>query len=467
MQMLGIAISVVSILSVAHMQLELLAETETNSTSTQTPPADLPSNSTGSRFRPRQKKKRSSGSRIDANTPTIVAVHPPSADITLPLAVSFRGVAGLGHRLFPQSNAYHLAKGLYLNELQIDWGWCYYAGDDNESKGQTDIASHLFGSDKSGNTFVPIPRQQLSPKPQLPLVSFPFIKAIQWETGELKKNSPQKSTTVEFVNEVPHYHDRHYSLSKAMRQQPKFYGKDQSDLQMYQHLAARFQERHSGVQQWKDRLRFDDHTVIGLHIRQGNGEAGDFQSKGRGIQAVPENAWIDNLARLLLNFTETAEIDKVETSKRSILVFLATDSGNVTKLVAKLQQSLAMAADSSNPSISIPKVVTVQQPRIPDGKGVSYQYMFDSKEACLESWVSQMTDMVLLAESDVVIAGQYSSFTQTIPLSYQFEKAKKRKNLQQNKHHRPVTTLFHPVVCCATSELMLQSWSALMIIVNG
>ncbi|KAL3924075.1 MAG: hypothetical protein SGARI_006101 [Bacillariaceae sp.] len=45
-----------------------------------------------------------------------------------------------------------------------------------------------------------------------------------------------------------------------------------------------------------------------------------------------------------------------------------------------------------------------------------------------------MIDMILLAGSDVVIAGQYSSFTQTIPLAYQFEKAKKRKTLPQNNN---------------------------------
>jgi hypothetical protein len=401
----------------------------------------LVSNSTASassRFSRRQnrKKSRSSGGRIDANTPTVVAVRPPPSNIQLPLSVSFRGIAGLGHRLFRQSNTYHLAKGLYLNELTIDWGWCYYTKEGNDGNppnatGQADIASYLFGVDQNGNTVLPIPRQQPTSQPQLPLVSFPFIKAIQWKNDELIQRRQRKPITVEFVNEVTHYNERQYSLAKAIRQHPRFYGKDRSDLEMYQTLVQRFQERHPRVQHWKDKFEFDTHTVIGLHIRQGNGEMGDFQNKGRGIQGVIEEQWIANLAGLLVNFTAGMEDP---TEWKPPLIFLATDSSNATQMVAQLHQHLEQVAGSLHVATSIPKVVTIQQPRVPPGKGVSYQYMFDSTASCLEGWTAQMTDMILLAESDVVVAGQYSSFTQTIPLSFQFTKATamKARDLKNN-----------------------------------
>ena len=468
-QLFGLALLLASILSVLRLHVSLSTEdSSTTWNKDHEVPVDSPqalSNATTSMsLQPRrsshQKKKKTSGKRIDANTPTVIPVHPPPVGVRLPLQVSFRGVAGLGHRLFRQSNAYHLAKGLYLDSIDIDWGWCHYNVEDaddgdkkNSSSGHADIASHMFGGKAGGATTIPIPHQEPSSQRQLPMVSFPFIQAIQWKNDELIKRQQEtsarnsKTTTLDFVNEVTHYNERQYSIAKMMRQTPKFYGKDRSDLEIYQTLVQRFQQRHPRVQYWKQKLQFDNHTVIGLHVRQGNGEKGDFRSKGRGIQGLSEDEWISNLARLLLNFTATTTdtTNNHNAYSKPPMIFLASDSSNATHFVEQLQQDLNRAAHSLSASMTIPHVVTVQQPRIPDGKGVSYQYIFDSKESCLEGWVAQMTDMILLAESDVVVAGQYSSFTQCIPLSYQFAKATARRAKEVNnttKNAFPSTGLF-------------------------
>ena len=51
-----------------------------------------------------------------------------------------------------------------------------------------------------------------------------------------------------------------------------------------------------------------------------------------------------------------------------------------------------------------------------EGAGVSYRFKHATPEACYQSWSNQFMDMTLLSASDTVIAGMYSSFTQSMPL---------------------------------------------------
>ncbi|KAG7342990.1 hypothetical protein IV203_020935 [Nitzschia inconspicua] len=372
----------------------------------------------------KRKRPRNSG-RISADTPVTIPVYPPER-YPLPLKVSFRGVAGIGHRLLRQSNAYHLSKGLYLDSISIGWGWCYSFGD-TKNRSHVTSRAEIFPS-LFGNTTIPIPRQPHG-ELRLPPVNFPFIQAIRWNNTLLKRHNNFQTRSLEFVNEVWQYNERQQSMLNMKRHH--YYGKHASDLEMYQTLVQDFQYRDR-IDYWKESLQFHNHTVIGLHVREGNGEKGDFYSKKRGIQEVSEDEWLSNLAQLLLNFTNSWFINfRNEPLLYPPLIFLATDSSNATRLARQLEHSLARAAiwdpTTTQPSDDfIPRVVTVRQPRVPDGKGVSYEYMFETKEDCLEGWISQMVDMILLAESNVVVAGQYSSFTQSIPLSFQFNKAATR-----------------------------------------
>jgi hypothetical protein len=65
----------------------------------------------------------------------------------------------------------------------------------------------------------------------------------------------------------------------------------------------------------------------------------------------------------------------------------------------------------------------VPQPRIPEGDGIAAMHTHTDAQFCLDTWKSQFVDMVLLAQSDILVAGRYSSFTQSLPRSIQFEKA--------------------------------------------
>jgi hypothetical protein len=263
--------------------------------------------------------------------------------------------------------------------------------------------------------------------------------SIEWNNTMLKTTTNSNTRKLEFINEVFHYSDRQHNLPKMMQQKPKYYGKDVSDVEMYQFLIQQFQHKDR-IEQLKELYEWSERPMrVGLHIREGNGEQGDFMEKNRGITGISEMQWISNVASLIHNFTLSASNDNkshATASKLPPLIFLATDSSNVTDLVNRLQQRLNDAAAASESDTIVPQVVTaMNQPRVPGGKGVSFQYQFQTKELCIDSWIAQFIDQILLGESDVVLAGQYSSFTQTIPLSLQFEKTAKGESIDDNNNN--------------------------------
>ena len=67
-------------------------------------------------------------------------------------------------------------------------------------------------------------------------------------------------------------------------------------------------------------------------------------------------------------------------------------------------------------------VLEWEQPHAAPGAGVyagnAHTTPFDSGDSkCLKTWSAMLTDMILLAESDVLIAGTFSSFSQSMPMS--------------------------------------------------
>ena len=66
--------------------------------------------------------------------------------------------------------------------------------------------------------------------------------------------------------------------------QNNFWGKESSDFQLYEQMMLLFSHQHaSTIQAAMEHTNFTQHTVFGFHIRAGNGEHGDFESKHRGM----------------------------------------------------------------------------------------------------------------------------------------------------------------------------------------
>lgn len=178
-----------------------------------------------------------------------------------------------------------------------------------------------------------------------------------------------------------------------------------SDKQFYRQLRSlfRFNDR---VQSFVDEHRFSERIVVGIHIRAGNGEAGDFKEKERGIRDI--DAWLVNTAKMIHQLTikiRSAYSKEINQQKPlSPLVFIATDDPRVVN-------KLANATSRYNIS-----TVAFPQERLDSGSGVAYNHKWDTNEACREGWVNQFIDATLLGAADVAIAGTYSSFSQSVAL---------------------------------------------------
>jgi hypothetical protein len=382
---------------------------------------------------------------VKKNEETKSSSSSSSSSPRIPLKVSHKAVSGLGHRLMRQVSAWHFAKMVQAPTLDVDWGWCQSNGS------HIAIFDHLFGN----NTSIPIPTDAGAAK-----VSLPYIKEIRWDrnqlaaaggvTGQRQNNAnvndnataaaaaateaapPQPLPVLEFhfINDVAQYTHKSIFITKLVKQEPQFYGKDQSDEEFYSILRSKFRFMDR-VRSFQQQHAFADYTVLGLHLRLGNGESNDFVVKNRGIStSIGQKQWLSNLGNVIVTFW----IDYLRSTSvadgRPPLVFLSTDSSDpqrvINDLKAGIKAAVANRTKDDEKNLDIP-VVTVPQPLIPEGKGVSYSFKFETKEECIESWIAQFVDMVLLTESDVVLPGLYSSFTQTMPLSYHLSKRDRQR----------------------------------------
>jgi hypothetical protein len=165
-----------------------------------------------------------------------------------------------------------------------------------------------------------------------------------------------------------------------------------SDVEYYESLRNRFRHRKLVERFVED--KFAGHTVLGMHIRAGNNETGNFVKKHRGIDNVDE--WIQNMV------TQLKKVAK-DTPKPP-LVYLATDTESLIPLITA-------ALDGIIP------VVTLPQDRPVDGVQFgSVGAVQTEGDTCLDGWKNTVMDMVLLSHADIVIAARPSSFVQSMPM---------------------------------------------------
>jgi hypothetical protein len=293
----------------------------------------------------------------------------------IPLNITYRACCGLGHRLARQAAAYHLAVGLKLTKLNVFWV---------PSCGVNGLFAELFGTD-----YIPINKNIK--------ISFPFEHGWLDRSTKTKTNSTEEEIAHWTISNEPPGYNRIPTgdgYKEQVYAEVAMY-RTMMDMFVYKDRIKSFQQRHS----------FDNHTVIGLHVRHGNGETGDFSRKGRQMK-VPEELWFANVASMLYNYIR---ID-ARFQRKPPMIFLATDGP------LRLQEMLSSCLNHEVPVVMFP------QNRVEEGNGVSYD---KNEKDCVGSWASQLIDMIILAQSDMVIAGQYSSFSESLPLSVQFDKVRK------------------------------------------
>eukprot|EP00536_Pseudo-nitzschia_multiseries_P016369 jgi/Psemu1/45932/gm1.45932_g len=221
-----------------------------------------------------------------------------------------------------------------------------------------------------------------------------------------------------------------------------------SDERFYRQLRStfRFNDR---IKSFVKTHKFAKRIVVGVHVRAGNGERGDFQIKKRGIQNpdVFYKNMVDTI-RLLIGkmqqaaaaavaaaaveaTTPTAQQQQQQKLLEPPLVFVATDDPAVLDVLTKL---LREDSNNNNNTIdggvaTVVEVVSFPQTHMETGKGVTFKKQeFESNEQCRENWISQIVDSLILGMADALVCARYSSFTQSMPLMTLFSDSIRAQN---------------------------------------
>jgi hypothetical protein len=267
-------------------------------------------------------------------------------------SVEYRACCGLGHRMNKLADAHYIAHKRNIG-LRVFFGFC------NET---TEVFHHFFGAQ---------PLSELA-------------------------NVTDLGRTLKINNEVPCFNRFKRTGNASECKCPTEY--IEQTERFYSSLMKRFEGRQE-IQNFKKRNHFDNHTVIGLHIRAGNGETGDFVEKNRGIRN--STAWIRSMTSMILNISR-------DWTEEPPLLFIATDTAS-------------MVQDFRHELSGKIKVLDYHQERVTSGGGVVFGEHGSRKsptgDQCINNWKNIFMDMMLLASTDFLIAGRPSSFTQSLPMS--------------------------------------------------
>ena len=299
----------------------------------------------------------------------------------------YRGVSGLGHRLVRMSAMYHTARIYKILHLHVSWGWD--CGEDEE--GNPDIFDHLFGL----SPMLTDPRTNLVPYGQ----ALPSEHEGMWKFAI-------KNEELRIVNGVPGYKlfsACEWLVNRTTLTPRAVLEKTVSDEQFYRQLFGVFRFRNT-VQRFVERHAFAERRVLGIHVRAGNGE--DFKDQKRGFHRGFRDLdlWIRNVADSIQRLVQDMQGNRTSPAPEKLppLLFVATDDHEVLDKLANATSALGF------------ETLGFPQHRLEHGKGVTFTST--DKSTCHATWVAQFTDAALLGVADAVVAGRYSSFTQSLPL---------------------------------------------------
>lgn len=227
-------------------------------------------------------------------------------------SVDYFACCGLGHRLLRMSLAHYVAKQKGFS-LRSFWGWC-------GEKQPIEVFSYLFRPND--------------------------IQEIQ--------HVKSRNQILPFYNEVPGFKVliRTPTLGN-LSQCPCQSDQIAADLELYTSLRRRFRDK-AVVDSFVEK-NFKGKTVLGLHVRAGNGEVGDFVRKGRGIDNP--SVWVSHVCHLLQEFLQ----QQASSLSKPVVLYIATDTPSMIDL---FRQQMAPAG--------IPVLDYSQDGRLEEGKGVLF-----------------------------------------------------------------------------------------------
>ena len=277
--------------------------------------------------------------------------HADESSMMRPSILHYTACCGLGHRLVRMANENYVAKARFNFGLTADWGQC----------NDTDVYTHLFEPEDLSNT-------------------------------------SRSNKLIHITDHVPGF-----ALVPARPREECLCKQDEIDynFHFYASLLERFRFRQQ-VTAFTEKQLYSEKTVIGIHIRAGNGETGDFERKKR--QIGNEESFRNNVVERLKELIDTHE-DVFHV--KPPLIFIATDTQSMI-------DNFREALNETMPVVDMP------QHRPDEGAGVLFGELGKDKgegEFCLRGWEETVTDMMLLAMSDIVVATRCSSFVHSMPIN--------------------------------------------------
>ena len=297
--------------------------------------------------------------------------------------LKYTGSFGLGHRLSKLTAALHLAMtNLHIPLLEVDWGSCG-GGDDIGAGGKgDDIFAHLFGA----NEILLSEAATFRPRQQNEKVIWIRNDVHGYYAGQVYKN---------------------FQIPLTQRVLTSWQSKLKSDATFLEDLFDRKLTCRDQIQRFQEKHHWKDHMVIGIHLRAGNGEQQHFTKAKRDMHMSYNTTVTIQTIHLLL---KQLLIFLQHQRSKPPLIFLATDTASYIPL---LRHSMALLSIS---------VVVWEQPRVPDGHGVSYAAWQQQKHQCMQGWMASAADMALLASVDLLIAATRSTFSQIAPAAIVFHR---------------------------------------------
>eukprot|EP00536_Pseudo-nitzschia_multiseries_P017694 jgi/Psemu1/52083/gm1.52083_g len=340
----------------------------------------------------------------------------------------YTACCGLGHRLVKQAGSVRVIKREGYDHLWVFWtqkrgSTC----GSRRAKGNLDMFEHLFGP----GPVLFLDDGQADRDPDLKNyndhdAAVALALAVNEPGSIVDAALEAELTTIQVNTFMDEYHKNHSNrlrfkkhLNGDPNQRPRcIQKKTRREIQWHAVTDERFYRQLRSTFRFNDRIRsfvarhrFAERIVVGVHVRTGNGETGDFEKKRRGIakQEVFYKNMVNALHQLVGKMQAARLPSASETGREATppgpLVFVATDDPEVVDVLSELLGKFGVEA------VSFPQV------HMEGGKGVTYRNNdFESDEQCQENWISQVIDSMILGMSDALVTARYSSFTQSQPL---------------------------------------------------
>ena len=329
--------------------------------------------------------------------------------------IVYTGSFGIGHRMNKLSCVHHLlfanmdsALNNYISIIKVEWGTCPNNNIAND-KANIDIFEYLFESQFINASDA---KSHDDPQHQQQILS-------DLNNNDLNFFGNKK---LWIRNDVAGYYaGQSYKNAKIKLKGRNtfdlFNSKLNSDYNLFRYLINHRFIGYNHLQQYKHKHEWEKHYVLGVHIRAGNGEKDHFVQSGRSIVLNDDDdnnsTWHEQ--QIVRHIAQAIQqIYEASITLKPPLVFLATDTEHYIKALTNALQEY-----------NIPLISFNEQPRIPKGMGVSYDnaiYFQHRNVSCYQSWYGSMIDMILLSESNTVLATTRSTFTQIVPNSIVFHR---------------------------------------------